>query len=343
MNAQANTVAVAKKDNTFPVMLEQYKGEIARALPKHMNADRMLRIALTEFRKSPKLAKCDPRSVFASIIIASQLGIEPGIGGQGFLVPYKGECQFIPGWKGLVDLVSRAGRASVWTGAVFVGDDIDYELGDRPFIKHKPGDEFDESKITHVYAVGRVRGAEYPVIEVWPMKKVGAHLEKYNKVGDSHYAYENKEMYGRKVALLQVLKYMPQSVELQQAIELEYAGMKGKQNIDIKDAVDGTWVANTEDDGDKSGTDASRSESLKDRLRTESGNAGASNGDGPYKAKYATDGDAITALKQGADERVTAEIWKDIVADFKATNRPMHVSIEAAKNDHMAALQVKKL
>ncbi|WP_223201909.1 hypothetical protein, partial [Streptococcus pneumoniae] len=37
-------------------MLEKFKGEIARALPKHINPDRMARIALTAFRMNPKLS-----------------------------------------------------------------------------------------------------------------------------------------------------------------------------------------------------------------------------------------------------------------------------------------------
>jgi recombination protein RecT len=79
----------------------------------------------------------------------------------------------VPGWQGLVDLVSRAGRATVWTGAVYQGDEFDWALGDRPFVKHRPAGGGDSWKdITHVYAVGRVNGSEYPVIEVWTMDRV---------------------------------------------------------------------------------------------------------------------------------------------------------------------------
>jgi recombination protein RecT len=41
---------------SFPAMLEQLKGEIARALPKHLSAERMARIALTAFRM--KIRSC---------------------------------------------------------------------------------------------------------------------------------------------------------------------------------------------------------------------------------------------------------------------------------------------
>lgn len=244
---------VAEKPKDFPTMLTAWLPEIRRALPKHLNADRMSRIALTAFRRTPKLGECDPRSVFAAVIQASQLGLEPDTLGRAYLIPYKVskkdgnrwvshfECQFVPGWKGLVDLMNRSREGSVWTGAVFSGDYFEYQLGDSPFVKHVPQGEDDPLKLTHVYAVGRVKGADWPVIEVWPIAKVKKHRDRYNKLGDKHYSFENWEMYARKVPLLQVLKYMPCSPELTAAIALNDAAEVGAQKIDLKDAIEGSW------------------------------------------------------------------------------------------------------
>lgn len=233
---------VAQKQTTPQATLNHYftqhKNQLAAALPKHLNPDRMVRLALTAFSQNKALQACDPKTVFSSIIVLSQLGLEPGIDGQGYLVPYKGACTPIPGWKGYVDLVSRAGRATVWTGAVFEGDEFDYALGDMPYLKHRPGDENDESKLTHVYAIGRVKGAEFPVIEVWTINKILKHRDKFNKVGKAHYSFNNLEMYARKIPLLQVLKYMPKSVELQSAMEVEQAAAQGKST----DVINGEFV-----------------------------------------------------------------------------------------------------
>ncbi len=244
VNAVAAAANAAKEQKTFPQMLTAYKNHLALALPKHMNADRMARIALTAFRQNPKLEECAPASIFAAIIVGSQLGLEPGVMGQAFLVPYKGECQFIPGWQGYVDLVSRAGRASVWTGAVFQGDSFDYELGDRPFVKHQPSGEDDPAKLTHVYAIGRIKGADIPVVEVWTRAKIEKHRDRFNKVGSRHYSFQHFEMYGRKVALLQVLKYMPKSVELANAVALDTAATEGGTQglTDPSKVIDGSWA-----------------------------------------------------------------------------------------------------
>lgn len=246
-------VSPAKNLSTF---LDKYKGQIANALPKHISPDRMVRLTMTAFSQNSALQKCDLHSIFGSVVVAAQLGLEIGVGGQGYLVPYGGKAQFVPGWQGLVDLVSRAGRATVWTGAVYIGDEFDWALGDAPFIRHKPGAGGDSYRdITHVYAVGRVNGSQYPVIEVWTMDKVIKHLSKFNKVGGRHYALEkngqNMEMYARKVVLLQVLKYMPKSIEVQRAMDVANAVDAGKPFT-----IDGDMVViddRADDQGDAGG------------------------------------------------------------------------------------------
>jgi recombination protein RecT len=239
---------IAQKPVAFPQLLDAYKSEIAKALPRHMSGDRMARVALTAFRQNPALAKCDPKSIFAAIIISAQLGLEIGVLGHAYLVPYKEECQLIPGWRGLVDLVSRAGKASVWTGAVYQGDKFDYRLGDSPFLDHVPsGEEESYEKLTHVYAIGRVKGSEFPIIEVWTKDKAIRHRNKHNKVGDRHYSYKYFEAYARKVALLQVLKYVPLSVEVARAYELEVSAEKGTQKLTMEAAtIDGTFTETQE-------------------------------------------------------------------------------------------------
>lgn len=235
-------------NTSLQVYLESNVAEIAKALPEHLKPARMVRLAVTAFERDPKLRKCTQESILGSLLQASQMGLEIGIGGQGFLVPTWNNrsrvtlCNFVPGWKGLVDIVNRAGKATVWTGAVFEGDEFDYALGDSPFVKHKPMGEDDPLRITHVYAIGRIVGSPWPVVEVWPIARVNRHFEKYNKVGENHYAYSNWEMYARKVPLLQVLKYMPSSVELSTALQAAYVadGIPDAGSDGDGDIIDGS-------------------------------------------------------------------------------------------------------
>lgn len=223
--------------------MNRLKGQMALALPQHMNADRMTRLALTAFSTNSALQKCSYDSIACSIMVAAQMGLEPGVNGQGYLIPYGTRCTFVPGWKGIVDIANRSGRSSVWTGAVFVGDEFDYAMGDRPFVLHKPGKSLgDADDLLYVYAIGRARNSEWPIIEVWNMEKIWAHRDQYNKVGKQHYSYTNPEMYARKVPLLQVLKYMPSSIELAVALDVSNATESGKGVV-----LDGNFVTVTDD------------------------------------------------------------------------------------------------
>jgi recombination protein RecT len=267
MTTQAlKAVATGKTGETpvakFSAFLDKLKPQLAVALPRHMNADRMARLALTAFSTNADLQACTPQSIAGSIMTAAQLGLEPGINGQGYLIPYKAQCTFVPGWKGLVDLVARSGRATVWTGIVYPDDKFEYQLGDAPHCRHVPADDGDESEFTHAYAIGRVRDASMAVIEVWSRAKVQKHLKQYNKVGGRHYALQNEnnlEMYARKVALLQVLKYMPASIELQNAIDLSHSDDTGRGAV-----LEGDFVRQT--DADDAGTAKPTLAHFKERI-----------------------------------------------------------------------------
>lgn len=221
----------------FSGFMSRLKPQIALALPKHLNADRMTRLALTAFSTTPKLRECSMESIAASIMTAAQLGHEPGVNGAGFLVPYGKTCTYVPGWKGLVDLVSRSGRGTVYSGVIFKDQKYTFSDGSRrELIIHNETDLDDPADITHAFAIGWVQGAEMPIIELWRVSKIEKHRDKYNKVDKSHYSFRDWEMYCRKVPLLQVLKYMPSSVEISNAIAISNASENGRMAT-IEDGI----------------------------------------------------------------------------------------------------------
>ena len=234
----ANELTINPK--TIYSELQKFKVQMEAALPRHMTPDRMARIALTQLRINKKLFGCTAESFYASLMAASQLGLEPGVQGQCYLIPYGTTCTLVPGWRGYMDLVGRTERAAAWTDAVYDGDEFDYEKGDKPFIHHKPGKwAGKEAALIFTYAVGRTKSSEWPVIEVWDIDKVWAHRNKQNKVGDRHYSYAHPEMYARKIPLLQVIKYLPSSIELANASALDITASEGRQNLTIDMALKG--------------------------------------------------------------------------------------------------------
>jgi phage RecT family recombinase len=225
---------------TIGAELDKFIPQMERALPRHMTADRMARIALTSLRVNPKLMNCTRDSFYGSLMAASQLGLEPGINGQCYLIPYGNVCTLVPGWRGYMDLLNRTERASAWTEAVYEGDEFEYSLGTNPDIRHKRGKwAGKEAALQFVYAVGRIKNSDFPIIDVWDIDKIWAHRNKQNKVGDRHYSYVHPEMYARKIPLLQVIKYLPSSIELSNASALDASATEGNQNLTIDMALKG--------------------------------------------------------------------------------------------------------
>jgi len=190
-----------------------------------INVQAEIQNALAIAGQSPGVLGTTPTSFLDAVLasVASGLGLSNG---NGFLSFDKDLCTFVPGWKGLVELVLRSERGTVWTNVVRKGDAFEYQLGDHQFVKHRPGDADDHASITHYYAIGKVKGSDTPIIEVWSVAKVIRHLNKYNAQGASHYALksdEAMESYGRKIALLRVLQYMPRSREMDAALQADAA------------------------------------------------------------------------------------------------------------------------
>ena len=166
--AALKAVATDKKESNpvtaFRNVLEKQRAQIAAALPKHMSPDRMIRLACTEFAKNPTLQKCEAVSVFGGIIQAAQLGLEIGVLGQAYLVPYRNnkkncmEAQFIPGYKGLIALARRSGEVtSIETNLVYQNDTFDLTLGVDSNLTHKPYLDGERGALRLVYGVAKFK------------------------------------------------------------------------------------------------------------------------------------------------------------------------------------------
>ena len=130
----ASTVAARNNGGgkTMQDYIKQMEGEIAKALPSVITAERFTRITLSALSTNPQHAQCTPKSFLGAMMTAAQLGLEPNTPlGQAYLIPYRNhgtlECQFILGYKGLIDLAHRSGEVSViMAQIVYENDEFEY-------------------------------------------------------------------------------------------------------------------------------------------------------------------------------------------------------------------------
>src|SRR5690348_12059314 len=99
--------AIQKSSNMgIKELLESRKGAIAQLLPRHLTADRLIKVALGCVMKTPALQKCTAASLLQSVIVAAELGLEPGGAlGHLYLVPYGNTCTPIVGYRGFIELM----------------------------------------------------------------------------------------------------------------------------------------------------------------------------------------------------------------------------------------------
>ena len=212
------------------------KAQMALALPKHMTADRLARIALTEIRKVPKLAQCDQTSFLGAIMQCAQLGLEPGGAlGHAYLIPFENrrkgitEVQFIVGYRGMLDLARRSGQImSIEARAVYETDRFHVAFGLNPDLQHEPNwDAADRGDLKFVYAVAKLKdgGSQFDVMSRADIERVRDASQGYQTarrfakdgVINSPWATHFEEM-AKKTILRRLFKYLPISIELQQAV-----------------------------------------------------------------------------------------------------------------------------
>jgi len=252
MSAQELRDATTDKEQNpvamFRVFLEKQKRQMAAALPSHISPDRMIRLACTEFSKNPALQKCTQVSVFGAIIQASQLGLEVGVLGQAYLVPYRNnktnttEAQFIPGYKGLISLARRSGEvSSIETHIVYENDEFDLVLGIDSNLRHKPQLDSDRGQPRLVYGVAKFKdgGHHLEWMSIADVNKIRAR----SKASGSGPWVTDYEQMVRKTLIRRMANYLPMSIEFQSAIQIDDAVSDGKQA-----ALDGDFIVITGDD-----------------------------------------------------------------------------------------------
>lgn len=243
-------VMVVKTTGQMKDLIEKMRPEFERVLPKHINPDRILRIATSAVIRTPKLMQCKVNTVMLAILQASILGLEPSTPlGEGWLIPFKDDCQFIPGYRGLLKLARQSGEvASISAYPVYKNEEFDVSYGLKPNIIHKPILDGDRGQLRLVYAIGILKDKmALPYVTVLSLAEIekirdnsqGWRAFKAGLIKSSPWQPETAggsfEQMAIKTAYRRICKTMPASIALTGAIELDERASAGMSQVDLAD------------------------------------------------------------------------------------------------------------
>ena len=247
--ANGTTAVAEKKGKTIFDVIQSGAKQFATALPKHINSERFVRIAITTIRQNPKLAQCNQESLLGALMVSAQLGLEPGTLGQCYLIPYGRECQFQIGYKGMIELLRRSGQLKdIYAYSVYENDEFEMTYGLERNLKHKPNLQ-DRGDFIGCYCVAVLKD-EARAFEYMTKEEIEVHGKKFSKTYGNGPWKTDFEAMAHKTVVKKMLKWLPLSVEFLEMTNNDEKSFKlneSKENeYDDLVVVDDEMVVNEE-------------------------------------------------------------------------------------------------
>lgn len=217
--------------------LWQKKSKFAAALPTS-DIDQFLTQTFIYIEDHPRLLDCNANTLFSAIAVCSQMGLAPNASMQlVHLVPFAGEVVVIPGYRGLIELVTRAGKVvDIDAQLVYENDLFEFDLGTSPYIKHQPQWQDDPSqklgggKVVAAYAIATFAGGhkKFECIPLQSILDIRDNSAGWKKKRDQSTWGLYFDAMARKTPIRALAKYLPQSLALSIALDSDIAADKGE-------------------------------------------------------------------------------------------------------------------
>ena len=167
---------------TLVTAIQTMQPQIEAALPKHIDAGRIARVAMTAVRQNSKLALCTKESFLGGFLVASQMGLEINTPlGHAYLIPYGNKATLVPGYRGIMDLAYRTGLyKTISAEVVYEKDDFDYELGLKKSLTHKPPKTGERGQVIGFYGFYLLENGGFDFAYM-THEQVTAHGKKFSK------------------------------------------------------------------------------------------------------------------------------------------------------------------
>ncbi len=212
-----STQTAAPADLRSLLKSDKVREQIQLALPKHMDPDRMARVALTACNKSPNLLQCDTGSVLTALMTCSACGIEPD-GRNAHLIPYGKTCQLIIDWKGYVILAKRNGVKNIAGEVVCENDEFEWSRDEKGLhFKHQIDLRKPRGEMYAAYVIWNEAGGDFDG-EVMQKDQIDSIRKRSRASGSGPWVTDYNEM-AKKTVIRRASKRWDISPEALAAIE----------------------------------------------------------------------------------------------------------------------------
>lgn len=239
----AKAEAPVAKGQTVGAMLSDpgTKKELNRVAAANYDPDQLLRLTLTQIRHNSQLAKASVASLGGAMLASAELGLYPGVLGHVYYVPFRNsktgtiEVTFIPGYKGLLELVRRSGLvSSIYAQVVHEEDKFEIEFGTNQGLRHvkaltKAG------PVVGAYAFCKMKdGTEQ--YDFMNMDEIEAIRKRSKAASNGPWVTDWEEM-AKKTVLRRLVKTLPLSINDQRITSIDNAVIRnqGAGTLDVAD------------------------------------------------------------------------------------------------------------
>lgn len=211
--------AAARQGQSPAELIRQMAPQFQLAMPRGAEAAQLVRDALTVLKNTPSLANVNPQSLLGGLMTCAQLGLRPGVGalGHAYLIPFKGQAQFVLGYQGMIELANRSGEiANISARVVYANDEFRISYGLEDSLVHVPVMDGTRGSVRGYYAVFKRTNGGYGFVYM-TKAEVEEHRNKFalsqNGPWKNHF-----DAMALKTVVRKLFTWMPRSTQIESAI-----------------------------------------------------------------------------------------------------------------------------
>ncbi len=270
------TVATPQKTATIQSLMNSpaVMSKISKCLGTEKKAAAFASSVISIATGSTLLRNCNPTTILGAAMVAATLDlpIVPTLG-MAYIVPYKGQCQFQIGYKGLIELAERSGVfRNIIDEAVYEGQLVRKNKFTGEYVFDEDAKKSDKI-IGYMARFDLTNGFSKTIY--WSKEEVEAHAKRFSQAYGKGYSTPWKtdfDAMARKTVLKSLFaKYAPKSISyaLQTAITFDQSVSAPKHTDNISEEVlelNSFDVVYADNDGNEAAVEA-RQEAVQEQKK----------------------------------------------------------------------------